>query len=265
MAGDDAQYEFKSVQTMRGMEARTMAKLQKDGWEFVTESQGPLLRTKMTFRRVKPKQPWYVWGAGVGALLLLGIIIAVNAISGGDDTQGQATPLTETAVTPSEQPFNEPSKEPTKEPEPSETAGEPQPSDPAETAPEQTLTVKNNKDLAVLLAGTATGGDMVEGFAAKYSGRLIEFDGNIAAMANHGDYKTRYNILISAGDYSESIARGPNFQFKDVNIGTDLHLTGPNIPDTIGRGDNLHIIARVADFNNVQELFFLEPISTEVR
>src|SRR4051794_25450228 len=57
-ADDDAQYEFKSVRAIRGTEARTIAKWQKAGWELDTQSQGPLLRTEMTFRRVKPKAPW---------------------------------------------------------------------------------------------------------------------------------------------------------------------------------------------------------------
>jgi hypothetical protein len=84
-------------------------------------------------------------------------------------------------------------------------------------------------------------------------------------MNNHGDYKTRYDILVGAGDYSNSSASGPNFQFKNVNTTYDLHLTGSNIPDTIGVGDNLHIVAQVEDYNTTQQLFFLKPISTEVR
>jgi hypothetical protein len=55
--GDDAQYEFKSVQAIRGTGAKTIAKWQKAGWELDTQRQG-VLRTEMTFRRVKPKDPW---------------------------------------------------------------------------------------------------------------------------------------------------------------------------------------------------------------
>jgi hypothetical protein len=257
MADDDSQYEFKSVRAVRGMEARTTAKLKEDGWEFVSESQGPLLQTKMTFRRPKPKQPWYVWAAMAGGLALMGIIVAVNAILGGGDEP--TAPPADAATPQSEQPSAVPSEEP-EEPEPTESAE----AVPAESASEQTLTVENNEDLAALLAVPATSGAAVEEFAAKYSGRLIEFDGNISYMNNHGKYKTRYDMLIGAGDYSETTTTGPNFQFKDVNT-FDLHLTGSNIPDYVGAGDNLHIIARVGEFNTVQELFFLEPISTELR
>lgn len=42
MADDDMKYELKTVRTIRGTEARTTAKWQKDGWELVTQSQGAL-------------------------------------------------------------------------------------------------------------------------------------------------------------------------------------------------------------------------------
>ena len=127
------------------------------------------------------------------------------------------------------------------------------------------LTAENNADLAALLALTDPADSTVPAFAATYQGANIEFDGNIANMMNSGGYTTRYDILIMAGDYSETTWIGPNFKFADVNITYDLHLEGPNIPDTIGVGDNLHIVARVVEYNSTQELFFLEPISTSVR
>jgi hypothetical protein len=71
--------------------------------------------------------------------------------------------------------------------------------------------------------------------------------------------------LILAGDYSEDSASGPYFQFVDVNIVWDLNLTGDNIPDSIGAGDNLHILAAVEDFNESNGLFHLKPIETVFR
>ncbi len=55
--GEAAQYEFKCVQAIRGTGAKTIAKWQKAGWELDTQRQGTF-RTEMTFRRVKPKDPW---------------------------------------------------------------------------------------------------------------------------------------------------------------------------------------------------------------
>ena len=77
MADDDALYEFKSVRTSRGREARTLAKWQYEGWELVTQSQGRL-RTKMTFRRVKPKTRRHKVAVS-GALIMLLVITGIVA------------------------------------------------------------------------------------------------------------------------------------------------------------------------------------------
>lgn len=127
------------------------------------------------------------------------------------------------------------------------------------------ITAENNNDFAAVLATRYTNDTIIAEFAQKYAGRAIEFDGSIVHMMPHGDYKTRYDILIHIGDYSETTSMGgPNFKFEDVNI-FDLNLTGSEIPDTIGIGQNLHIIAEVEKFNETQELFFLKPISTGIR
>src|SRR4051794_15870864 len=54
-ADDNLQYEFNSVQALRGRESSTKAKWQDQGWEFVSENRGTL-RTELSFRRVKPKK-----------------------------------------------------------------------------------------------------------------------------------------------------------------------------------------------------------------
>lgn len=129
----------------------------------------------------------------------------------------------------------------------------------------EVLTVENSADLAAILAVTDYCGQPVVDFATSYQGRVIQFDGNIGAMANHGDYDTRYDILIGAGDFSETTAPGPAFQFRDVNVTNDLHLTGPNVPDTIGVRTNLRVTAKVAEYESASCLLLLEPVSTEVR
>lgn len=130
---------------------------------------------------------------------------------------------------------------------------------------QETLTVKNNKDFATLLAEKYESDSFIVEFAKKYDGKTIEFDGNIADMIHHGDYKTRYDILIYAGNYSTTSAIGPSFKFKDVNIVYDLHLTGSNIPETIGVGQNIHITAKVVEYDREHCLFYLEPVSTKMR
>lgn len=128
---------------------------------------------------------------------------------------------------------------------------------------DEILTVENNKDLAILFAN-GEDVDLCKKFVDKYMGRTIEFDGNIAYMTPHENFKTRYDLLIYAGDYSEDSSNGsPAMQFKDVSI-FDLHLTGDKIPETIGMGDNLHIIA-IVDYIINNYLIILKPIATEIR
>lgn len=108
------------------------------------------------------------------------------------------------------------------------------------------------------------GDQIIKEFAVQYAGRTIEFDGNIAHMTNYGELTTRYDFLIAPWDYSETWRIGPNFKFENCNY-YDLNLIGDSVPDAVGMGDNLHFVAEILYCNETQELFFLDPISTEVR
>lgn len=134
-----------------------------------------------------------------------------------------------------------------------------------EAEPETTvLTVENNEDLVALLAAVDDF-DLYAEFGSKYKGRIIEFDGVIAAMNLHGDYDTRFDILIFVGDSVDSDLTGPSFRFTNVNI-MDLNLTGSIIPDTIGVGQKLRITARIDQYDaGRSDLFFLDPVSNEIR
>lgn len=135
----------------------------------------------------------------------------------------------------------------------------------SETKEEDIITVENNEEFfALLKTKDDTSDPVIAEFAKKYAGRTIEFDGNIAYMSNHDNYKTRYDFLILAGDYSENTTTGPNFQFRDVSA-FDLKLIGDNIPDFVGQGDNLHFVAKIIEFDQTQGLFFIDPVSTTVR
>jgi hypothetical protein len=83
-------YETKSVKTIRGIEARTRATLEKEGWEFVSQTQGTL-RSELNFRRPKPETPWKLIGIGAGLLgLLIVVLLIVNALGGGDTSSNGA-------------------------------------------------------------------------------------------------------------------------------------------------------------------------------
>lgn len=129
---------------------------------------------------------------------------------------------------------------------------------------EELLTVDNCKDLAGILSTKGEFDPIIKEFAQKYAGRTIEFDGNTAAVQQHGNYKTRFDYLIYNGDYSKTTVSGPHFQFRDVNY-FDLHLTGDNVPDTFAVGLNIHIIATVGEYNETSGLFQLKPVSIKMR
>lgn len=127
-----------------------------------------------------------------------------------------------------------------------------------------TLTAKSNKDLAAVLSTKNESDPIIKKFAEEYTGKAIEFDGNIAYINNHGTYKTRYDILIYAGDYSKTSATGPNFQFNDVGV-NDLGIKGLYLPKFISTGSNIHVIAKVEKYDNNSNIFKLDPISVKAR
>ena len=134
----------------------------------------------------------------------------------------------------------------------------------AEAERGETITTENNSELAYILSTKDEFDSKIQEFTNKYAGEMIEFDALIADVSKNEDYKTRFNYLIHAGDYSTTSVSGPNFQFHDVNYG-DLNLVGDNVPETFGVGLNIHVIARVGEYNEISGLFQLEPIAITMR
>ncbi len=120
------------------------------------------------------------------------------------------------------------------------------------------LTVDNCEDLANLLTSSSSD---ASSFAAAYSGRTIEFDGNIADMSSHNGAKTRFDVLIYAGDYSEESARGPHMQYKDVNY----YNMGASGIDSVQMGLNVRIRAKVGSYNASADILSLTPVSMTAR
>ncbi|WP_138443427.1 DUF4839 domain-containing protein [Sinomonas susongensis] len=245
MADEQPKYEVKNVQTIRGAEARTRAKWEKEGWEFVSQNQ-ELLRTKMEFRRVKAKLPLKLIGAGAALLLVLAIVgITVDATHGGGATAAPTASASDVAVVASEKATSAPSTSAT-----------------SATPAVQNLTVQNNADLAALLAAPEPSEKQQEDFAAKYQGRTIEFDGNITLLSSHDGDKYVYDVLITAGNYSADHQVGPAFQYNGVSM-VQMHLTGTQ--PSVAQRDNVHLVADVGDYNSSGNLFYLSPVSTAVR
>jgi hypothetical protein len=238
----EVKFETKVVFAVRGFEARTRTKWENQGWEFVAQDKGGV-RTKLSFRRPQPKVNWLVV-SGLGALVAGGIGFAI--FMGSIEGQGLLTAGDEPAAT-----------------APSETPADESANEPNSVAPE-ILTIENNADLAKLLSSNGEDVSMNEDFFDRYNGASIEFDANIASMANHGDFETRFDVLILAGEYSETKVIGPPFRVFDVNY-NDFNLVGPDAPDSVMMGMNLRIVGKVVDWDESSLTFELELISTEVR
>ncbi|MET4705166.1 hypothetical protein [Frigoribacterium sp. UYMn621] len=124
MADDGAQYKNMSVKTMRGLEARSRAKWEKDGWEFVSQDQVSRLRSELTFRRLKKKQPWYLWPAiAGGVLLVVGLFVIAGVLKSGEDSGSTQKAVPAAVSTPASTPTSTPTA--TATPSPTVTAPRP--------------------------------------------------------------------------------------------------------------------------------------------
>jgi hypothetical protein len=276
-ASAEVKYEFLDVRSVRGMEARTIAKKEQEGWELVSQGPGPMLRTNLRFRRPRPKTvgSWFLgkWEAfralpatqqvkiaGAAAVVLV-VLAVIGSFTGGDDSDPVAKkPVA--AVETSKKPTAKATTEPTPEvttPKPSPTSTPkptPKPKPVADDADsDKTMTVKNSPALKELLSTDDDG--VASKFAKKYLGRKIEFDGNIALSNLHEGRDTRFDFLVYAGDYPD--APGPAFQFNDKGY-AEMNSPGPLLDR-----QNYHFTATVFEFDRNQSLFQLWPDSTDPR
>jgi len=216
-----------------------ISKMQKDGWELVEQAQGTL-RATLNFRRPKKPQPWLLIGTVAAVLVILTIVIGVaSALSDGGEKKDESTSAA------------------------SETPSGTSAPTAAESVATEVITPQDNPEFAALLKADSCDDANLD-FATRHEGRTVAFNGSIVNMVPHGDYDTRYDFLLSPGDKGPNTTVGPAFKYEDVNI-SDLKLTGKKIPATVGAGDRFRFVAEVGEFNVPQCLFFLDPISTEIR
>ena len=128
----------------------------------------------------------------------------------------------------------------------------------------QTLTAENCPELNSLLQLRDPLDHSVKEFANKYSDQVIEFDGCIWAMDYHEDYNTRYDILIGAGDFNETSAKGPNFKLTNVNH-YDMGLDTLWVEDVLSVGTNIRVVAKVGKYDSNTGLFELKIVQVVVR
>ncbi|MGW0548725.1 DUF4839 domain-containing protein [Streptomyces altiplanensis] len=240
---DEITYEYKTVQTVRGTDGLVISKMQKDGWELVEQAQGTL-RSTLNFRRPKKQQPWLLIGAAAAVLVILAVVIGTaSALGDGGEKKDE-----------SDKPAAAASEKPSAAPTPTT----------AEPVAAEVITPENNPEFAALLLTEQTCGDANLDFATRYEGQTVAFNGSIRHMVPHRDYETRYDLLLGPGDKGPNTTVGPSFKYEDVSI-FDLKLTGKKIPAAVGEGDKFRFVAEVGEFNANQCLFFLDPVSTEIR
>ena len=152
---------------------------------------------------------------------------------------------------------------PTGEGSASETTDATTLTEPSPSVEMSVLTIANSPDFAAISVVTDQCSPDIAAFAANHAGGIVQFEGSIGAMNNHGSYDTRYDVLINFGDDGLGTA-GPNFQLRNVNL-FDMNFVGDDIPETFGVGDNLRLTATVDLFEERSCLFLLDPVSTEFR
>lgn len=130
----------------------------------------------------------------------------------------------------------------------------------------ETITAANNEELASVMAVTNEYDSIVGEFVEKYKGQTIEFDGCISLVANHDEYDTRYDLLLSAGDYvnEDTVNPGPLFKMEDVNT-TDMGISDLYLPEFISAGNNVHVVAKISEYDYDRGLLMLDPVLVEER
>lgn len=131
----------------------------------------------------------------------------------------------------------------------------------AEERANAVLTAETDADFAEFISSDDY--EVISSFASSHIGRIIEFDGNVAYVDRHDNYKTRFDYLIYTGDYSETSVYGPIFRFENVAY-HDLHMAEGS-PDSIDMGLNLHIKAKIVKYNSSTGITELDPVEISVR
>lgn len=248
MSAEEPKYKTMSVRAIRGLETRTIAKWQKEGWELVSQSTGKI-QTEIHFRQLKDPK-----ALRKGILLVGGAVVLLAAIIGTGIALSPSGPEEETPGAPETAQVAPP------------TASAEEGTQVLDETPIETpvLTIENSPELATTLKLGDYCDESLVGFARDFAGQTIEFDGNIGAMNNHGDYKTRYDILVGSEDYSETSQPGPAFQLRDVNPTFDLHIAGEN-PGSLSIGQNIRLSAEIVKYEPQTCLFLLDPVETTFR
>lgn len=124
------------------------------------------------------------------------------------------------------------------------------------------INIKNNKEFAYII-NADDNFDAYEKFAKRYKGRKIEFDAHIAHILNSSNDKSSFDYLIYYGDYNKELL-GPPFKFQEKSH-SQLNITNDKGVSALKQGKNIHIIAKISEYNSGGDVIILEPIETRFR
>lgn len=68
-------------------------------------------------------------------------------------------------------------------------------------------------------------------------------------MANHDSCKTRFDVLIYAGDYNGNGGPGPSMKFEDKNA-QQMGLGSLSLPFWFETGANVRVVAKILNSKN---------------
>ena len=127
------------------------------------------------------------------------------------------------------------------------------------------LTVENCPELAAMLILNADVDSSYEEFATTYKNQIIQFDGCIMYLTNYQNYNTRYDLLVSAGDFVDKDTANPGPIFKFKNVGVHDLGDGLTLAEFVKVGSNIRVQAKVKSYNPDTGIFELSPILIEAR
>lgn len=124
------------------------------------------------------------------------------------------------------------------------------------------LTIENDAEFASLMRITdQTDSSTIKKFVNTHKGATIEFDGCIALVMGHENYKTRFDVCLAGGNYDADRVYGPSFAFENVSY-YDMKVSGS---DKVEKGMNFRITAKILGFNDEGNYISLKPISLIAR
>lgn len=132
----------------------------------------------------------------------------------------------------------------------------------SEEPPAENITMDNNEEFNTLMSDTTDNIDLYMAFAEKYKDQTIEFDGHVDYLMHYKNYDTRWEALITSSDWvdEETVTPGPIFKIEDFNL-QEINYDG-GILDV---GTNIHVVAKIIEYDEQAQLFFLDPITITQR